>query len=60
MISVIIPCKNRIDKLSECIESIKEACDYAKKEFSRLIIEIIIINDHSEEGFSKIIFFVLK
>ena len=53
MISVIIPCNNRIDKLSECIDSIKEACDYAKKEFSRLIIEIIIINDHSEEGFSN-------
>lgn len=55
MISVIIPCKNRVDKLIECIESIKEACDYAQKEFPNLIIEIIIINDHSEEGFSKII-----
>ena len=32
MISVIVPCKNRIDKLTLCLNSIKESIAYAQKE----------------------------
>lgn len=53
MISVIVPCKNRIEALSECIESINDSIDNAKKTFTDLETEIIIINDHSEDGFTE-------
>lgn len=53
MISVVVPCKNRIEKLDECLESIIFAIDKAKKRFENLETEIIVINDHSEEGFSE-------
>lgn len=52
MISVIVPCKNRIDKLTLCINSIYESIDYARKE-KKIDYEILIINDHSDEGFRE-------
>lgn len=52
MISIIIPCKNRIEKLQLCIESIYDALNFASltkpTEF-----EIIVINDHSDMGFRQ-------
>lgn len=52
MISVIIPCKNRNEKLEECLKSISEAKKKAKKEFKGVQIETIVVNDHSEKEFS--------
>ena len=50
MISIIIPCKNRIEKLELCLKSIYEALDFASlTENSEF--EIIVINDHSDIGF---------
>lgn len=53
MISIIVPCKNRIEKLKECLESIQVALDKAKGTFVDLESEVIVVNDHSDEGFSK-------
>lgn len=53
MISVIVPCKNRIESLSECIESINASIHNANKTFPDLETEIIIINDHSQVGFTE-------
>lgn len=53
MISVIVPCKNRIEKLEECIKSIEEAIKYYKENAIENEYEIIVVNDHSEEGFSE-------
>ena len=53
MITIIVPCKNRIEKLEECINSINKAVSKAKMQINELEAEILIINDHSEEGFSK-------
>ena len=53
MISIIVPCKNRINKLGECLESILVALKKAKDEFIDLDSEIIVVNDHSDEGFSE-------
>ena len=52
MISVIVPCKNRIEKLSLCLESIYESINYSLsyKEFE---YEVLVINDHSDEGFRE-------
>lgn len=51
MISVIVPCKNRIEKLSECLDSIFIALKKAEEEIKDLKTEIIVVNDHSDEGF---------
>lgn len=53
MISVIVPCKNRLDKLEECLNSIKVSIEVAKRDIKDLESEIIVINDHSEEGFKE-------
>ena len=52
MISIIVPCKNRIDKLTLCINSIYESIEFAKKtkEFD---YEMLVVNDHSDEGFKE-------
>ena len=52
MISVIVPCKNRIDKLTLCINSIYESIEFAKKE-QEFDYEILVVNDHSDEGFKE-------
>ena len=51
MISVIIPCKNRILSLFDCLDSVLDAKKNAKYLFSALNCEIIIVNDHSDNGF---------
>lgn len=53
MISIIVPCKNRLDKLEECLYSIIVSVEEAKKHIKDLEHEIIVINDHSEEGFKE-------
>lgn len=53
MISIVVPCKNRIKKLKLCIDSIKKAIEKSKKEILVSEYEIIIINDHSDEGFKE-------
>ena len=53
MISIIVPCKNRLDKLEECLDSIIVSVVEAKKHIKDLEHEIIVINDHSEEGFKE-------
>lgn len=52
MISVIVPCKNRIDKLTLCINSIYGSIDYALKE-KEFDYEILVVNDHSDLGFRE-------
>lgn len=52
MISVIVPCKNRIDKLTLCINSIYESINYALKE-KEFEYEILVVNDHSDSGFRE-------
>lgn len=52
MITIIVPCKNRIDQLGECLDSILISIEEAKKLILDLEEEIIVVNDHSEEGFS--------
>ncbi len=52
MISVIVPCKNRIDKLTLCINSIYEALNYTFGD-DKDNYEIIIVNDHSDLGFRE-------
>ena len=51
MISIIIPCRNRIDKLSECLDSIIIALKKADNEIQNIKSEIIVVNDHSDDGF---------
>lgn len=55
MISIIVPCKNRIDKLQKCLDSININITYAKKKKIGRDYEIIVINDHSEKGFKEIV-----
>lgn len=52
MISVIVPCKNRIDKLKLCIESIYDSLNYEFKD-DKSQYEIVVVNDHSDEGFKE-------
>ena len=54
MISVIVPCKNRIEKLKLCIESIYESLNNKFKE-DKSQYEVIVVNDHSDEGFKETI-----
>lgn len=51
MISIIVPCKNRIDQLSKCIDSILLALNKANKVITNLKSEVVVVNDHSDEGF---------
>lgn len=53
MISIIVPCKNRIEKLDKCLSSIYVAIDYAKRNIFDPNFEIVVINDHSDEGFKE-------
>lgn len=55
MISVIVPCKNRLNKIKLCIQSIIEAKDYALKNNINEDFEILIVNDHSDEGFKELL-----
>lgn len=54
MISIIIPCKNRLEQLCECLSSVYNAITYAKKK-SKLFseVEVLVINDHSDLGFAE-------
>ena len=52
MISVIVPCKNRIDKLTLCINSIYSSIEFAQKE-EEFDYEILVVNDHSDECFRE-------
>lgn len=52
MISIIVPCKNRVDKLTLCIDSIYESIEYARKE-KNFDYEILVVNDHSDKGFRE-------
>ena len=51
MISVIVPCRNRLDKLKLCLDSIYKSLNFSIKDDSKY--EIIVINDHSDEGFAE-------
>ena len=51
MITVIVPCKNRVEQLGECLDSIMVSLEKAKKSLIDLDAEIIVVNDHSDEGF---------
>lgn len=53
MISIIIPCKNRINKIKLCIDSINESIIYAKQNNVNEDFELIVVNDHSDEGFKE-------
>lgn len=55
MISVIVPCRNRFKQLCRCIDSINTAINYAKQQVPSIVIEVIIVNDHSEYGFTSTI-----
>lgn len=59
MISVIVPCKNRIDKLTLCLNSIKESIAYAQKERT-FDYEMLVVNDHSDEGFRETVLDLFK
>ena len=52
MISVIVPCKNRIEKLEKCINSIIKSIDTANQKI-KIESEIIVVNDHSDDGFCE-------
>lgn len=53
MISIIVPCKNRIYDISRCIDSILLASRNMFLIYPEILVEIIIVNDNSEQGFSK-------
>lgn len=53
MITIIVPCKNREKQLGECLNSIIVSLKKAKKSIIDLETEIIVVNDHSDEGFSE-------
>ena len=52
MISVIVPCRNRIDKLKLCLDSIFESIMYAQVEI-KFDYEVLVVNDHSDIGFKE-------
>ena len=52
MISVIVPCKNRIEDLIKCIKSI-EISMIKFLETNLVDYEIIIADDHSDQGFDE-------
>lgn len=52
MISIIVPCKNRIEKLKLCIDSTYESIKYAMKK-EKFEYEILVVNDHSNDGFDE-------
>ncbi len=52
MISVIVPCKNRIEDLIKCIKSIEDSMlKFLEKNLVEY--EIIIADDHSDQGFTE-------
>lgn len=52
MISVIVPCRNRLGQLSICLDSINAAIKSAKCQIPGIEVEVLVVNDHSEAGFS--------
>ena len=55
MISVIVPCRNRFEQLCICLDSINEAIKKAEYQIPDIEIEVLVINDHSEAGFSTMV-----
>lgn len=53
MISVIIPCKNRINKLKLCLKSIQNSIQFAKQKCIEEEIELMVVNDKSDNGFKE-------
>lgn len=53
MISIIVPCRNRLEKLCFCLDSINEAIINAECQIPDIEIEVLVINDHSEAGFNE-------
>lgn len=53
MISVIVPCKNRIDQLRVCLDSIYTSIAHAHNNHPNLDIEVIVVNDNSDIGFRE-------
>lgn len=53
MISVIVPCRNRFEKLCDCLDSINSAIRNLKSQISNIEVEVLVINDHSEDGFKS-------
>lgn len=52
MISVIVPCKNRIDDLKKCLSSIYRSIETFRKRYC-VDVEVIVADDHSDSGFGE-------
>lgn len=52
MISIIVPCKNRIESLTKCLDSIFISKQFAQSKLN-LDIEVIVVNDNSNTGFEE-------
>lgn len=52
MISVIVPCKNRLDDLKRCLCSIYRSVGQFHNSYSDEV-EIIVADDHSDDGFRE-------
>lgn len=55
MISVIIPCRNRIDTVSVCIDSVLLASRKMYSVYPDSSVEVIVVNDNSEQDFPEIL-----
>lgn len=56
MISIIVPCKNRLGDLRKCLKSIYDSKKSFEQTFSEEI-EIIVADDHSDSGFQEKVLF---
>ena len=54
MISVIIPCKNRLNDLRKCLSSIYISIEKFRESYLEAV-EVIVANDHSDYGFIETI-----